>query len=65
MNEYLVDGTGDDTGNVLATPKDLWEGATEGGSSLYGRETDLADAVRATETKDALCLVEGDTLLDA
>jgi len=62
--EYLVDGTWDHTGNVLAAPKDLREGATEGGSGLNRWETDLANAVCATETKDALCLVECDTLLD-
>lgn len=61
----LVDGAWDHTGYVLAAAEDLWEGATEGGSSLYRRETDLPNTVGAAETKDALRLVEGDTLLDA
>lgn len=41
----LVNGGGDQAGDVLLATKDVGEGAREGGGSLDRREGDLADVV--------------------
>ena len=60
---YLVDGTGDETMDVLVGSKYLWKGGAEGWGSLDGRKCHLADVVTVVEPKDTLGLVHCHTLL--
>ena len=60
---HLIDGAGNETGNVLLAKEDVRERAAERRSSLDGRETDLAYTRTVIEAEYALDLVEGHALL--
>ncbi len=49
--------------DIFLAAEYLGKGGAESWNSLDGRKADLADAVSVLETKDALGLVSGDTLL--
>ena len=60
----LIDGTRNEAMDVLICSEDHWEGGTEGGCGLDGREGHLPNVVTVAETKDALSLVHSDALLN-
>ena len=55
---YLVNGARDEASDVFLLAKDVGERRRERGSSLHGREHNLADAAAAVEAEDALHLIE-------
>ncbi len=60
---HLVNGAGDETLDILLVAEYLGEGGAESWDRLNGGKADLTDAVGVLETKDALGLVSGNTLL--
>ncbi len=53
---YLVDGTGDQTLNVLSITKYVWEGGTECWCCLHSWKANLSNVVMIIKPKDGLCL---------
>lgn len=62
---YLIYSTRNESWDVCLAIEDLRESCTKGCGCLDSWETDLANTITVTKTKDALGLVEGHTLLNA
>lgn len=60
----LVDGTRDQSGDVIASTKDLRERVAEGRGSLNGGKVEHADVIRVAEAENVSALAEGDSLGD-
>ncbi len=65
LSLYLIDGTWNETLDVLPLPKYLWECRAEGRSSLNSWEPHLSDVISVLEPKDTPGLIHSDTFLDA
>ncbi len=64
LSLYLINGTGDETLDVLPFSKYLWECRAEGRSSLNSWEPHLSDVISVLEPKDTSGLIHSDTFLD-
>lgn len=57
LYSYLVNGTRNQTLNVLFITKYVWEGGTESWRSLHCWEANLSNVAGVIKSKDRLCLV--------
>lgn len=61
----MIDGVGDETGNILATVEKVREGFGETGSNLGGREGNFTDRISLIESENRPGLIVINKLLHA